>query len=103
MILNLDYDDWTEDSLWHELSRLKEKYNFVYQIWETSPQSFHIRSKCHIEDYIAWEIMDFSRCSSAYKLMCHKYGYMPFRISSKLAFYKGISRLVPKPKLLCEI
>jgi len=104
MILCLDYDNCTHPFLWSEIKRLKYKYDIVFQVWQTSSGSYHLRSESHLTEEQAWAVMDDSRCSTDYKEMCFRHGYMPFRVSGKInVSSSGEETYILAPKLLFTI
>ena len=98
--LALDYDNVTPKFITNELLRLKDKYRIVFTLHQSSKNSYHIRSKKPIGESLAFDIMDNSKCSEAYKLLCHRIKKFPIRNSEKVFTSDKLTETKPKPKLL---
>lgn len=69
LILSLDYDNWNILDLKREVDRINSMIpvKIDFQIFESSPGSYHIRSKVPIREDYCYFLAGLSNCSKAYK------------------------------------
>ena len=96
-LISLDYDDADTLFICKELKRLQEKFGSIFSIYQSSKDSYHIRSNKSMPLKEAFSILDFSDCSQDYKEFCHRVNLFPIRISPKI-WYKNRNQKVIKPQ-----
>jgi len=82
--LSLDYDNIGVTQIFRELFKLKHRFGVGLELFRSSEDSFHIKSKDYINKQLAFKILEFARCSPAYKDFCRERGCFPIRLSSKV-------------------
>lgn len=102
--LALDYDHVPYSRVFKELLRLKHNFDITLSIYQSSTGSYHIRSKEPIDNTLAFEILEHSNCSWAYKDFCKRTDSFPIRTSEKTCYYAdGRIETKPAPTLLYSI
>jgi hypothetical protein len=96
-ILSLDYDNVDTLFICRELERLQKKFGSIFSIYQSSADSYHIRSNKAMPLKEAFNILDFSDCSLDYKEFCHLVNLFPIRISAKI-WYKNQNQKIIKPQ-----
>jgi hypothetical protein len=82
--LALDFDNYTQEAILAELARLRARYPIIeFELWLSSPGCYHIKSSTLLTWPEAEDVLDFSRCSEAYKKRCKECKTFSIRTSSK--------------------
>ena len=103
-LLALDYDNVRPDFIFRELAILKFKFNLPLDLYTSSERHYHIRSNKPIPIDLAFEVLEFSRCSQDYKAFCKRVKLFPIRTGTKTKYSPDGSvevRPPPIPLLSC--
>lgn len=79
----LDYDLVPRTFVERDRLFLMRRFKLPFEIWESSPGSYHIRCSKYVEKELAFKVLNASFCSEGYKELCHKRGDFPVRTSEK--------------------
>jgi len=89
IFLSLDYDETTLTKVLREIYRLKNKFNIPLEVYQSSANSYHIRSKYPLTREKAFQILEYSNCSIDYKNLCKKQRCFPIRTGEKRIYVDG--------------
>lgn len=103
-LLSLDYDEVSKDFILNELHQLRLMFRITLQLYQSSENNYHIRSKKAIPLNLALKILLMSRCSLDYKNFCYDKECFPIREGHKIHYVDGVptdTRL--PPRLILEV
>jgi hypothetical protein len=99
--LSLDYDNVSRKFVEQELLALNLRFPKIpFSLLESSKGSYHIKSSKFMNWEEAIHILNFSRCSTAYKNYCRKIKAFPIRLSEKYCIGTNHQEVKPVPSLI---
>lgn len=102
--VSLDYDKTVLNFVIRDALRIRRKFDVPLEIYESSQQSYHIRTQDYLPTTMAFKLLDYSRCSSDYKNFCRRMGNFPIRLSEKKIEKDGkLIQVSPPPKKIMTI
>jgi len=99
-LVSLDYDNQPLSSVKAEAAWLRREFKIPLEIWQSSKNSYHIRSGRSVGLLEAMKVLEASNCSQAYKEVCRRLQAFPIRTGEKLIFDEKNNVRLIKPETI---
>lgn len=99
-LITLDYDYVDRSFVERDRVFLERRFHLPFEVWESSPGSYHLRCPIMVELDVAFLVLEASFCSDGYKELCHKRQSFPVRTSEKMINSPQGLLIKPSPKPL---